>query len=226
MNILNCISYIFAFIYEKAVKGIRLRKGNILIGDHQTLNVVFKDARFNGWSIGEIFAIDKLLIPNARRDNFEKNPAYFALFEQLMTLAAEITRDIRAASLKRNSLLSNAISQLNETAQQAASAIDQGVSGVQKGLITKKLKEAHAAVSNSTINGDSEQYYQDIAFAELDMLIGKLKGTTKYKALNTIDSLTNTEKKILERVISIVETLDIDNSDAVIEAILINFSAQ
>lgn len=198
----------------------------LLIGDHQTLNVVFKDARFNGWSIGEIFAIDKLLIPNARRDNFEKNPAYFALFEQLMTLAAEITRDIRAASLKRNSLLSNAISQLNETAQQAASAIDQGVSGVQKGLITKKLKEAHAAVSNSTINGDSEQYYQDIAFAELDMLIGKLKGTTKYKALNTIDSLTNTEKKILERVINIVEALDIENSDAVIEAILNNFSAQ
>ena len=213
-------------IYEKAVKGIRLRKGNILIGDHQTLNVVFKDARFNGWSIGEIFAIDKLLIPNARRDNFEKNPTYFALFEQLMTLAAEITRDIRAASLKRNSLLSNAISQLNETVQQAVSAIDQGVTGVQKGLITKKLKETHEAVSNSTINGDSEQYYQDIAFAELDMLIGKLKGTTKYKALNTIDSLTNTEKKILERVINIVETLDIDNSDAVIEAILNNFSAQ
>ena len=92
--------------------------------------------------------------------------------------------------------------------------------------VTKKLKETHDAVSNSTINGDSEQYYQDIAFAELDMLIGKLKGTTKYKALNTIDSLTNTEKKILERVINIVETLDIDNSDAVIEAILNNFSAQ
>lgn len=36
--------------------------------------------------------------------------------------------------------------------------------------VTKKLKETHEAVSNSTINGDSEQYYQDIAFAELDML--------------------------------------------------------
>ena len=35
-------------IYDRSVKGIRLRKGNILIGDHQTLNVVFKDARFNG----------------------------------------------------------------------------------------------------------------------------------------------------------------------------------
>ena len=59
-----------------------------------------------------------------------------------MTLAAEITRDIRATSLKRNSLLSNAISQLNETAQQAASAIDQGVSGVQKGPDNQKAERS------------------------------------------------------------------------------------
>lgn len=213
-------------IYDKAVKGIRLRKGNILIGDHQTLNVVFKDARFNGWSIGEIFAIDKLLVPNARRDNFEKNLAYFALFEQLMTIASGVTKDIRAASLKRNTALSSAIEQLNATAQQATTAIDEGASSVQKGLITKKLKEAQIAVSNSTTNGDSEQYYQDIAFAELDMLIGKLKGTTKYKAINTIDNLTNTEKKILERVIQIVDSLEIECADTVIEAILNEFSAK
>lgn len=213
-------------IYDKAVKGIRLRKGNILIGDYQTLNVVFKDARFNGWSIGEVFAIDKLLVPNARRDNFEKNPAYFALFEQLMTIASGVTKDIRAASLKRNTALSSAIEQLNATAQQATTAIDEGASGVQKGLITKKLKEAQIAVSNSPTNGDSEQYYQDIAFAELDMLIGKLKGTTKYKALNTIDKLTNTEKKILERVIQIVDSLEIECADTVIEAILNEFSAK
>ena len=213
-------------IYDKAVKGIRLRKGNILIGDHQTLNIVFKDARFNGWSIGEIFAIDKMLVPNARRDNFEKNPAYFALFEQLMTVAAGITKDIRAASLKRNTALSSAIEQLNATAQQAATAIDAGVSGVQKGLITKKLKEAQAAVSKSTANGNFEQYYQDIAFAELDMLIGKLKGTTKYKALNTIDKLTNTEKKILERVIQVIDSLEVECADTVIEAIINEFSPQ
>lgn len=76
------------------------------------------------------------------------------------------------------------------------------------------------------INGDSEQYCQDIAFAELDMLIGKLKGTTKYKALNTIDSLTNTEKKILERVIYIIESLELNNADIIIDAILDNFSTR
>lgn len=213
-------------IYDKAIKGIRIRKGNILIGDHQTLNIVFKDARFNGWTIGEVFAIDKSLVPNARRDNFEKNPACFSLFEHLMTIAAEITREIRNASLKRNTTLSNAIDQLHATSQQATTAMNDGVSSVQKGLITKKLKEVQNAVTNSVVNGNSEQYYQDIAFAELDMLIGKLKGITKYKALNTIDKLTNTEKKILERVIQVVDSLNIKNADIVIEAILNDFSAK
>ncbi len=212
-------------IYEKSIKGIRLRKGNILIGDYQTLNVVFKDARFNGWSVGEIFAVDKLLVPNARRDNFEKNPSYFALYEQLMTIAAGITKDIRSASLKRNTVLSNAIEQLNVSAKKAEAAIDEGVSGARKGLITKELNTVKNAVSRSTVEGDSEQYCQDIAFAELDMLIGKLKGTTKYKALNTIKDLTNTEKKILERVIRVVELLNLDCSDQIIEAILNDFSS-
>lgn len=141
-----------------------------------------------------------------------------------MTIAAGITKDIRAASLKRNAALSNAIEQLSATAQQATIAIDEGVSSVQKGLITKKLKEAQIAVSNSATNEDSERYYQDIAFAELDMLIGKLKGTTKYKALNTIDKLTTTEKKILERVIQIIDSLELNCSDQIIEAILNDFS--
>ena len=56
------------------------------------------------------------------------------------------------------------------------------------------------------------------------MLIGKLKGTTKYKALNTIDVLTNTEKKILERVIQVIDSLELECADTVIEAILSEFS--
>lgn len=212
-------------IYEKSIKGIRLRKGNILIGDHQTLNIIFKDARFNGWSIGEIFAIDKMLVPNARRDNFEKNSAYFSLFEQLTTLAVGITRDIRTASLKRNVKLSNAIEQLDLTAKQANNAINEGISGNQKGIITKKLKEAQSAVSNSIIVAESEQYYKDIAFEELDMLIGKLKGTTRYKALNTLDMLSSTEKKILERVIYVVDNLEIQNTNDIIDAILNEFAS-
>lgn len=213
-------------IYDKTVKGIRLRKGNILIGDHQTLNVVFKDARFNGWSMGEIYATDKELIPNARRDNFEKNQAYFVLFEQLSLFAATITKEIRSASLKRNSELSNAIEQLDKAAKLAGDALDNGITSVQKGAITQKLKSAHDAVFNSTTKNNTDEHFQEIAFEELDMIIGKFKGVTSYKALNTIENLTNTEKKILERVFNVIDGMDIDNANAIIDEIINDFSVK
>lgn len=213
-------------IYDKTVKGIRLRKDNILIGDYQTLNIVFKDARFNGWSMGEIYATDKELIPNARRDNFEKNQAYFVLFEQLSLLATTITKEIRSASLKRNSELSDAIEQLNKVAKLASDALDNGITSVQKGVITQKLKSAHDAVSNSTTKDNTDERFQEIAFEELDMIIGKFKGATSYKALNIIEKLTNTEKKILERVFNVIDGMDIDNANAVIDEIINDFSTK
>lgn len=213
-------------IYDKTVKGIRLRKGNILVGDHQTLNVAFKDARFNGWSMGEVYATDINLIPNARRDNFEKNQAYFVLFEQLSLLAATITKEIRSASLKRNSELSNAMEQLDKAAKLASDAIDNGITSVQKGTITQKLKSAHDAVSNSAARDNTDEHFQEIAFEELDMLIGKFKGATSYKALNAIDRLSNTEKKILERVFNVIDGMEIDNANIIIDEIISEFSSK
>lgn len=218
----NCLGS----IYDKTVKGIRLRKGNILVGDHQTLNVAFKDARFNGWSMGEVYATDINLIPNARRDNFEKNQAYFVLFEQLSLLATTITKEIRSASLKRNSELSNAMEQLDTATKLASDAIDNGITSVQKGTITQKLKSAHDAVYNSTARDNTDEHFQEIAFEEIDMLIGKFKGATSYKALNTIDRLSNTEKKILERVFNVIDGMEIDNANIIIDEIISEFSSK
>ncbi len=57
------------------------------------------------------------------------------------------------------------------------------------------------------------------------MLIGKLKGATSYKALNTLDKLSNTEKKILERVFNVIDNMGIDNANAIIDEIISEFSS-
>ena len=54
-------------------RGLRLRKGNIQIGESGTMRRLFKDPRGNEYFIGEIFAIHPDLIPNARRDYFNEN---------------------------------------------------------------------------------------------------------------------------------------------------------
>lgn len=70
------------------MRGIRLRKENIQIGDENTVGAspkFFKEPRGNCYFIGEIYATDSLLIPNARRDYFKTNAAT-AEFEEKLRL--------------------------------------------------------------------------------------------------------------------------------------------
>ena len=52
--------------------GLRVRQGNIQIGDNTTVAKFFKEERGNSYFVGEIFAVSKGLIPNSQRDNFNE----------------------------------------------------------------------------------------------------------------------------------------------------------
>ncbi len=54
-------------------RGIRLRKGNIQIGDEKQLVKLFKEPRGSLYFYGEVHAANPNLIPNARRDYFTEN---------------------------------------------------------------------------------------------------------------------------------------------------------
>jgi molecular chaperone HtpG len=79
-----------------------MRKSGILVGDRFSLSNLFKEDRFNGWVQGEVIIVDDEIIPNARRDDFEKNDAYKFLLDHLKTIAEEISMKIRNASKERN----------------------------------------------------------------------------------------------------------------------------
>lgn len=57
------------------MRGLRLRSGNIQIGDDNVLTKLFREPRGNYYFIGEVFAVDKELIPNSQRNYFNENPA-------------------------------------------------------------------------------------------------------------------------------------------------------
>lgn len=63
------------------MRGLRLRKENIQIGGEDALQKLFKEDRGNSYFIGEVFAVNKDLIPNSQRDYFNENPAR-AYFER------------------------------------------------------------------------------------------------------------------------------------------------
>ncbi|HVL40005.1 MAG TPA: ATP-binding protein [Fimbriimonadaceae bacterium] len=84
------------------VKGLRLRVGNIQIGDTILLEELFAEPRFNSWSVGEVHVLDSRIVPNARRDNFEQNAHWNNLVNQLGPIAREISRRCRSSSIRRN----------------------------------------------------------------------------------------------------------------------------
>lgn len=80
--------------YEKQIpsinkmRGIRLRKENIQVGNSETMSYprFFKEPRGNYYFVGEIFAVHRDLIPNARRDYFNINRTCRAFEEELKPL--------------------------------------------------------------------------------------------------------------------------------------------
>lgn len=90
---------------DETVSGLRVRKRNILIGDNRTLDEFFWSPtyhRFNRWYVGEIYVFDENLIPNARRDDFEKNETYFAFRQKVEKTAKDLARLAHSASKQRN----------------------------------------------------------------------------------------------------------------------------
>lgn len=115
-------------VVDNSIKGLRVRKSGLLIGDRFLLNPIFKEERFNGWVVGEVIIIDKGIIPNARRDDFEKNEEYIFLMNELKKIGKKITGEIREASKVRNTVASSTenigqvVNKLNEKVVASASS--------------------------------------------------------------------------------------------------------
>ena len=85
------------------VDGIRIRSGNILVGDKNLLSEFFRERRFNSYLIGELHIINHKLIPNSRRDDFEDNEYREEFYDCFIKeIGLPYSREIRKESYKRS----------------------------------------------------------------------------------------------------------------------------
>lgn len=97
-------SYAGALPAKLGLGGIRLRAGNIQIGDERITAPLFVESRFVGWAVGDIHVISPKIFPNGRRDEFEASVHYTQLQNDLQFTIKEITQLIRNRSVQRNRL--------------------------------------------------------------------------------------------------------------------------
>lgn len=86
---------------NEKMRGIRIRQGNVEVGDEYFLSDYFSERRFSTWHIGEVhFNYDLRL--NARRDGFEQSPDYECFLEQGYLLCKHLSNLCRNASRERS----------------------------------------------------------------------------------------------------------------------------
>jgi molecular chaperone HtpG len=96
---------------DNPMRCLRLRKDNIQIGDEDTLKHLFNEERFNGYFIGEVFAVSKNLIPDGRRNYFNENQTRLTFenslrmfFKNTLAPLCRVGSDLNAAYRKIDAL--------------------------------------------------------------------------------------------------------------------------
>jgi hypothetical protein len=97
-------SYLGALPKSLNIGGLRLRAGNIQIGESDILAGLFSEPRFNSWCVGEFHILNKKILPNGRRDEFEHSTHYLNFQSHISKIATELSRTCRARSGARNLL--------------------------------------------------------------------------------------------------------------------------
>jgi len=87
---------------QVVMRGIRVRHGNIEVGDEYFLSPYFAERRFATWNIGEIQLCDHKVRPNARRDGFEQTPEYERFLEHASFLGRRLSLLCRKFSIERS----------------------------------------------------------------------------------------------------------------------------
>jgi len=137
--------------------GLRLRYGNILIGNKDTLSGFFREKRFNNYLIGEIHICGSRLIPNSRRDDFEDSNAKDELYNAFIReIGIPLSRKIRYLSSERSKVKNSPdLTTLFENANRI----------IKYGYISR-LQREHIVKSLDAVNGNGSPEDKKLA-AEL-----------------------------------------------------------
>ena len=216
---------------DERVSGIRVRQGNILIGTSKTLSQYFKESRFNGWALGELFVVSDELIPNARRDDYEKNEA-FTFFEQGVreTVGTEISDKIRAASKARNNPSQKTVKKAEKTLGNTADILENGFnSSFEKEQVLDGIAIIKRELKAIPKGADPEVIEQKVALLEkADELEEAVNESNNYRAKNNVSSdFSKDQKKIIQAVLEVLSrNFERETVDSIFNEILIEMRAK
>lgn len=173
-----------------AMRGIRVRHGNIEVGDERFLDHIYTERRFATWHIGE-FHLNHHIKPNARRDGFEQNTDYERFLAKMKVLGLGLSKLCRESSRIRgvNRHISQQVSRINETIN--TSFIDRKHCASVVHKAQNQVEQIEKAIASC--NGSLTDDMLTVSTRDIDKLKKKI-GTLAQKS-NFIDSHINSRKR-------------------------------
>jgi len=195
-------------LVDERISGVRVRQGNILIGDARTLAPYYKESRFNGWAIGEVYTVSQALIPNARRDDFEKNTTFSEFTIGLRdTIGAEITDKIRSASKIRNNPMQKTLKKVECDVAKVEEVLTTGFhSSAEKEQVASELSATRRDLYAIPKNAPVEVIEQKTALIErITKLVDEVDESTNFRVKNDIPSnFSKAEKKVVQAMMEVL----------------------
>lgn len=217
-------------------RGLRLRKANIQIGDEYTLVKLQREGRFNSYFFGEIHAINKQLIPNARRDNFTENKAYKEFESKLKTFfhthiyslcrkASDINTAVKTIQdlqdmgdifkqKQQNGFLDQ--NESKEFREKFESKKNEAVKAVKK---LEKLEKDGVDIAKNAVKTILNKVAPISVTSKVESIELPANRKTKFR-VNSITGLKKEEKKLLAKIFGIIkEVLDANTAENLIQKI-------
>ena len=195
---------------DAGIRGIRVRAGNIQVGDEAVFDHLFPEDRFNRWCVGELHVVDPRIIPNGRRDYFELGPHIRNLENHLGAVIRGVAARCRKASATRNHKRKflSVLCQLEET-------YDLGVSGYlapedARALVEQALNQVH----NIRENIDSTNGLARTDLEMLDTMESKLRNFRVRRGRLPFGRIPRSEVATYRRVFNAIAALSRSPGDA------------
>jgi hypothetical protein len=132
--------------------GIRVRVGNIMIGDDHLLDSCFREPRFSSYAVGEVHIECNELIPNSRRDDFIDNGTKNVFYNVVeKEIGLPISKEIRLKSRIKSGSRSPIVPSKKEEG------------GVNKShLVVSEAKSKREDISGNETRKESESIFNEI----------------------------------------------------------------
>jgi molecular chaperone HtpG len=185
--------YLGSLKYEPAIRGLRVRSGNMQIGNERVLSEIFPEERFNNWMVGEVHIIDQNIRPNGKRDGFENTGAFRDLKIKLVPV---VGRPI-AHKCRENSAARHSARRVKEQLVEMQASLDIISFGLlsddkSKQIIENIEDQIYALMNEGQITSDQEE-----------LIHTKIKKAKKKNNPN-LQKIPNTQKKLINNIVDVI----------------------